>query len=255
MRVLIFAFYGFSLQAPLIHKRPHNSENWVTRLLPEVEAIMKRTDTDLIYYTAEWCLCDAQAICSIWRREVIFLPSRKRKMKLSLWGVFFGFFCKAWHLQLGLFFLNIWQQNSTLWMTGELGLTCISVPSALLVGFVLTMANYSFFSTLLAFFITSSRLTRWGGAQKKKIDVEYKEGKRRKGLTGAAETGGSSVTQWGGGATERMRDENTFDVLLKLAAQSIRPLACGWSKASISSSTDWNGAEAVHALVFVRNQI
>lgn len=52
------------------------------------------------------------------------------------------------------------------------------VSSALLVGFVLTMANYSFFSSLLAFFITSSRLTRWGGEQKKKIDPEYKEGER-----------------------------------------------------------------------------
>lgn len=51
--------------------------------------------------------------------------------------------------------------------------------SALLVGFVLTMANYSFFAALLAFFISSSRLTRWGGAQKKKIDAEYKEGGQR----------------------------------------------------------------------------
>uniref|UniRef100_A0A3Q3VYL0 Transmembrane protein 19 n=1 Tax=Mola mola TaxID=94237 RepID=A0A3Q3VYL0_MOLML len=50
---------------------------------------------------------------------------------------------------------------------------------ALLVGFVLTMANFSFFSSLLAFFFTSSRLTRWGGAQKKKIDAEYKEGGQR----------------------------------------------------------------------------
>lgn len=50
---------------------------------------------------------------------------------------------------------------------------------ALLVGFVLTMANYSFFSSLLAFFITSSRLTRWKGAEKKKIDAEYKEGGQR----------------------------------------------------------------------------
>ncbi|TWW64902.1 Transmembrane protein 19 [Takifugu flavidus] len=50
---------------------------------------------------------------------------------------------------------------------------------ALLVGFVLTMANYSFFSSLLAFFITSSRLTRWGAAQKKKIDPEYREGGQR----------------------------------------------------------------------------
>lgn len=54
---------------------------------------------------------------------------------------------------------------------------CVFLSSpALLVGFVLTMANYSFFSSLLAFFITSSRLTRWGGAQKKKIDADYKEG-------------------------------------------------------------------------------
>ncbi|XP_060927747.1 transmembrane protein 19 [Limanda limanda] len=50
---------------------------------------------------------------------------------------------------------------------------------ALLVGFVLTMANYSFFSSLLVFFITSSKLTRWGGAQKKKIDADYKEGGSR----------------------------------------------------------------------------
>ncbi|CAG5926792.1 unnamed protein product [Menidia menidia] len=50
---------------------------------------------------------------------------------------------------------------------------------ALLVGFVLTMANFSFFSSLLAFFLTSSKLTRWGGAKKKKIDAEYKEGGQR----------------------------------------------------------------------------
>lgn len=45
---------------------------------------------------------------------------------------------------------------------------------------MLTMANYSFFSSLLAFFITSSRLTRWGGEQKKKIDPEYREGEEEK---------------------------------------------------------------------------
>ncbi|XP_034382606.1 transmembrane protein 19 isoform X2 [Cyclopterus lumpus] len=50
---------------------------------------------------------------------------------------------------------------------------------ALLVGFVLTMANYSFFSALLAFFITSSKLTKWGEVQKRKIDSEYKEGGQR----------------------------------------------------------------------------
>ncbi|CAN9508512.1 unnamed protein product [Ophioblennius macclurei] len=50
---------------------------------------------------------------------------------------------------------------------------------ALLVGFTLTMANCSFFSALLAFFITSTRLTRWGGEHKKKIDADYKEGGQR----------------------------------------------------------------------------
>ncbi|XP_073337239.1 transmembrane protein 19 [Pagrus major] len=62
-------------------------------------------------------------------------------------------------------------KKSSLSRSGALG--------ALLVGFVLTMANYSFFSSLLAFFITSSKLTRWGAAQKKKIDSEYKEGGQR----------------------------------------------------------------------------
>ncbi|XP_069030686.1 transmembrane protein 19 isoform X2 [Embiotoca jacksoni] len=51
--------------------------------------------------------------------------------------------------------------------------------AALFVGFVLMMANYSFSSSLLAFFFTSARLTRWRGAQKKKIDPEYKEGGQR----------------------------------------------------------------------------
>ncbi|XP_029019679.1 transmembrane protein 19 [Betta splendens] len=55
--------------------------------------------------------------------------------------------------------------------TGALG--------ALLVGFVLMMANFSFFASLLTFFLTSSKLTRWGGEQKKKIDAEYKEGGQR----------------------------------------------------------------------------
>lgn len=59
--------------------------------------------------------------------------------------------------------------------------------TALLVGFVLTMANYSFFSSLLAFFITSSRLTRWGGAQKKKIDPDYREGEIQGERQGAME--------------------------------------------------------------------
>ena len=62
----------------------------------------------------------------------------------------------------------------------DVSVRCVS--AALLVGFVLTMANYSFFSSLLAFFITSSKLTRWGATQKKKIDPEYKEGERREAV-------------------------------------------------------------------------
>ncbi|KAL8221536.1 UNVERIFIED_CONTAM: Transmembrane protein 19, partial [Gekko kuhli] len=49
----------------------------------------------------------------------------------------------------------------------------------LLVGFILTVANYSFFTALLMFFITSSKLTKWKGEVKKKIDSEYKEGGQR----------------------------------------------------------------------------
>ncbi|KPP73582.1 transmembrane protein 19-like [Scleropages formosus] len=51
--------------------------------------------------------------------------------------------------------------------------------AAVLVGFILTMANMSFFSSLLAFFITSSKLTRWKGDIKKHFDAEYKEGGKR----------------------------------------------------------------------------
>lgn len=53
---------------------------------------------------------------------------------------------------------------------------------AMLVGFVLTMANMSFFAVLLTFFITSTKLTRWKGEIKKKIDPEYKEGGQRNWL-------------------------------------------------------------------------
>ncbi|XP_053321417.1 transmembrane protein 19 [Spea bombifrons] len=50
---------------------------------------------------------------------------------------------------------------------------------ALLVGFILTVANYSFFSSLLVFFVTCSKLTKWKGEIKKRFDSEYKEGGQR----------------------------------------------------------------------------
>jgi len=47
----------------------------------------------------------------------------------------------------------------------------------MLVGFVLTMANMSFFAALFTFFVTSTKLTKWKGNIKKQIDSDYKEGK------------------------------------------------------------------------------
>ncbi|XP_065718757.1 transmembrane protein 19 isoform X1 [Patagioenas fasciata] len=49
----------------------------------------------------------------------------------------------------------------------------------LVVGFILTVANYSFFTSLLVFFVTSSKLTKWKKDIKKQIDSEYKEGGQR----------------------------------------------------------------------------
>ncbi|NXN28499.1 TMM19 protein, partial [Nycticryphes semicollaris] len=49
----------------------------------------------------------------------------------------------------------------------------------LVVGFILTVANYSFFTSLFVFFVTSSKLTKWKKDKKKQIDSEYKEGGQR----------------------------------------------------------------------------
>ncbi|XP_062913795.1 transmembrane protein 19 isoform X4 [Mobula hypostoma] len=47
---------------------------------------------------------------------------------------------------------------------------------ALIVGIILTVANFSFFSALLTFFVTSSKLSKWKAEAKKRLDAEYKEG-------------------------------------------------------------------------------
>ncbi|XP_048463881.1 transmembrane protein 19-like [Rhincodon typus] len=47
---------------------------------------------------------------------------------------------------------------------------------ALIVGFILTIANLSFFSSLLTFFVSSSKLTKWKAEAKKRLDPDYKEG-------------------------------------------------------------------------------
>ncbi|XP_062384239.1 transmembrane protein 19 [Sardina pilchardus] len=50
---------------------------------------------------------------------------------------------------------------------------------AMVVGVILTVANFSFLFALFAFFITSSKLTKWKGDIKKRLDSEYKEGGQR----------------------------------------------------------------------------
>lgn len=57
--------------------------------------------------------------------------------------------------------------KKTLDLTG--GLT------ALVVGFILTLSNYSFTAGLLTFFYTSVRLTKYKASEKKKFDENYKE--------------------------------------------------------------------------------
>merc|ERR1712055_921030 len=53
---------------------------------------------------------------------------------------------------------------------------------ALLVGFCLTLAHYSFFLCLLAFFVTSSKATRYREDKKRKFEADYKEGGQRNWL-------------------------------------------------------------------------
>ena len=48
--------------------------------------------------------------------------------------------------------------------------------AAILVGFVLTVGSACFCVSLLVFFFTSSRLTRWRGREKEKYEDEHKEG-------------------------------------------------------------------------------
>lgn len=49
--------------------------------------------------------------------------------------------------------------------------------AAILVGVVLTAASGCFCLALLAFFFTSSKLTKWRASEKKKLEHDYKEGK------------------------------------------------------------------------------
>jgi uncharacterized membrane protein len=47
---------------------------------------------------------------------------------------------------------------------------------ALLVGFFLTLSSYCFMISLLAFFLSSSKATKFRQNQKKKFEEDFKEG-------------------------------------------------------------------------------
>lgn len=49
--------------------------------------------------------------------------------------------------------------------------------SAVVVGFLLTAASACFSVSLIVFFVTSSRLTKWKAAEKRRLEDGYKEGK------------------------------------------------------------------------------
>ena len=49
--------------------------------------------------------------------------------------------------------------------------------AAVAVGAILTLASGCFCCALLTFFFTSSRLTKWRSAEKKKLEFDHKEGK------------------------------------------------------------------------------
>jgi len=68
------------------------------------------------------------------------------------------------------------------WGHGRKSLSTSGALFALGVGFCLTLAHYSFFLCLLAFFISSSRATKYKQEMKANIEEEFKEGGQRNWL-------------------------------------------------------------------------
>jgi len=68
------------------------------------------------------------------------------------------------------------------WGHGRKSLSTSGALLALVVGFTLTLAHYSFFLCLLAFFISSSKATKYKQEVKKEFEEDYKEGGQRNWL-------------------------------------------------------------------------
>ena len=48
---------------------------------------------------------------------------------------------------------------------------------SMVMGLLLTITNAAFFSSMIAFYLSSSALTKWKSAEKKKVEADFKEGK------------------------------------------------------------------------------
>jgi len=68
------------------------------------------------------------------------------------------------------------------WGHGRKSLTTSGALLALIVGFCLTLAHYSFFLCLLAFFITSSKATKYKQELKEQVEEDFKENGQRNWL-------------------------------------------------------------------------
>ena len=68
------------------------------------------------------------------------------------------------------------------WGHGRKSLSTSGALLALIVGFCLTLAHYSFFLCLLAFFITSSKATKYKQEMKAQAEEDFKEGGQRNWL-------------------------------------------------------------------------
>jgi len=69
-----------------------------------------------------------------------------------------------------------------IWGHGKKSLSTSGALLALLVGFCLSLAHYSFFLCMLAFFVTSSKATKYKQEIKKKFEADFKEGGQRNWL-------------------------------------------------------------------------
>ncbi|RWS10469.1 transmembrane protein 19-like protein [Dinothrombium tinctorium] len=66
-----------------------------------------------------------------------------------------------------------------IWGLSRRSLDWSGALAGLIIGFILTLSNYCFSASLFAFFVTSSRATKYKQSLKKKFEAEHKEGGQR----------------------------------------------------------------------------